>query len=166
MPRFLLPLLLILLLLPGAGTAAENSDGPHILAGTGIAADILRDLTGPGAQIRQLIPGGACPGHYDLRPGDLLFLKQADLLVLESYQPSMANMADLVRAADNARLRIVVLPKEADAMLPKAQIAYTEILAAKLGELFPALNAPVAEAASRRIAKVRDEWWQPGKPPG
>lgn len=153
MQRCILTFLLFVLLLPGTGNASQTT--PRILAGTSIVADILSDLTGPEAKVQQLIPGGACPGHYDLRPGDLIFLEKADLLVLEGYQPNMSNMTDLIQAADNRKLQTLVLPKIYNSMLPSAQITYTERLATELAKLFPAMASSVDKAAAKRIDMIR-----------
>lgn len=152
MARHLLCLFLVLAVL---SAPAYAGDKPRILAGTATVADILRDLMGDEAELRQLIPGGACPGHYDLRPGDLLFLEDADLLILEAYQPEMANMADLIRAADNADLQTFVLPLEYNTMLPQAQLNYTAVLAGQLAARFPDLAGSVADAAAKRVQTVQ-----------
>ncbi|WP_022663189.1 metal ABC transporter substrate-binding protein [Paucidesulfovibrio longus] len=128
----------------------------RILAGTSIAADIVSDLCGPAAAVRLLIPGGACPGHYDLRPGDLRFLGGAQLLVLESFQSEMPNMRDLIRAARNEQLQIFVLPEAESAMLPEAQERLTLALAKELARLRPELASRLERATAERIARVRE----------
>ena len=153
MPRFLAVLFLLLSLVPTSLSLAQEQ--PRILAGTATTADILKDLTGGAAEIRQLIPGGACPGHYDLRPGDLIFLEEADLLVLEAYQVDMPNMADLVRAADNSDLQTFVAPLVMDTMLPKSQLKLTLMLAEELCRVFPDLADQVDQALAERARMVR-----------
>lgn len=152
MARLSLCLFLVLAFLCGPAGAGDE---PCIMAGTATTADVLRDLTGDRAEIRQLIPGGACPGHYDLRPGDLLFLEEADLLVLEAYQPEMANMVDLIRAAGNADLQVFVLPLEMEPMLPQGQGNYTAVLAAELIARFPDLADQVAAGEAQRVEMIR-----------
>ncbi|MGE4551484.1 MAG: metal ABC transporter solute-binding protein, Zn/Mn family [Desulfovibrionaceae bacterium] len=164
MRRLLVPVVLLAALaaflsaaLPAPAPAADP-DRPLILAGTSLAADLIADLTrdlpGGPAEVRTLIPGGACPGHYDLRPGDLRFLHSAALLVLESYQTGMANMRELVRAAENERLAIFALPQAEGSMLPDAQRAATRALASRLAKLWPKRAADLARAAARRLAAI------------
>lgn len=150
MKRLFFVLLLIL-----CSVNAPAQELPRILAGTGTSADILRDLCGKQAHIRQLIPGGTCPGHYDLRPGDLEFLGEADLLVLEPYQLQMANMHDLIGAAENSYLQILTLPPAKSAMLPQTQLEYTHVLADYVKSHFQNLASHVAEAAKRRIERIK-----------
>lgn len=135
---------------------ARAGDADRILAGTSTVADILEDLAGERAEIRLLIPGGSCPGHYDLRPGDLRFLGEARLLVLEHFQPAMPNMQNLVRAADNEALRIVTLPEEPCALLPEAQKRLTLALADRLTEVWPEQAATIARAATGRLARIAE----------
>ncbi len=152
MPRITIIILLLML----SALPAWAADPPRVLAGTSTVADILTDLCGDAVEVRELIPGGTCPGHYDLRPGDLLFLEQADLLVLEAYQPDLANMADLIRAADNTELQTFVLPLKYDTMLPQVQLDYTAALALDLADRFPDLADRVIQAAAQRIAMIQE----------
>lgn len=144
-----------LVLTSGPAAADQTSDGPRILAGTANVADILNDLVGDRAEIRQLIPGGACPGHYDLRPGDLLFLEKADLLILEAYQPGQSNMANLMQAVDNTNLQTIVLPQAYSTMLPPVQLQYTEVLSKNLVQRFPRMAGQIQDSASRRLEMIR-----------
>lgn len=161
--RYALPVLLGIMLLMTATlprsalSLDEQASGQRIriLAGTSTVADILEDLFGDAAEIRLLIPGGSCPGHYDLRPSDLRFLGDADALVLESFQPEMQNMRNLVRAADNGRLETYVLPEVESAMLPEAQRRMTLDLAERFSQFRPAIDPLLKRNAAERLARIQ-----------
>ncbi|MEF2146447.1 MAG: zinc ABC transporter substrate-binding protein [Desulfovibrionaceae bacterium] len=125
-----------------------------VLAGTSIVADVLQDLCGEWAEVRSLIPGGACPGHYDLRPGDLRFLHHADLLVLEPFQTELPNMQDLVRAAENKNLNTLVMPGVGAGMLPETQRVYSRALAARLARLWPERGSELEQAVAERVGRI------------
>lgn len=153
--RFLTLTLGVLLLSAWTPSRTMAGERPCALAGTSTVADILTDLGGDRLQVRLLIPGGSCPGHYDLRPGDLRFLGQADLLVLEYFQKDMPNMRNLVRAAANPDLELLNLPEETCALLPKAQERLTRFLADRLASHWPGEATAIRSAADRRIERIQ-----------
>ncbi|WP_461208816.1 metal ABC transporter solute-binding protein, Zn/Mn family [Desulfocurvus sp. DL9XJH121] len=125
----------------------------HLVAGTTIISDILTDLC-PQAEVRALIPGGACPGHYDLRPADLAGLAEADALVLHPWQRDLENMRALVNAAASPKLRVLVVPEPGNAMVPEVQARYVRALAAMLIDLAPQLRESINQAAGARLNRL------------
>ena len=132
---------------------AQAGQPLKLMAGTTLLADIAADLC-PGAEVRALIPGGACPGHYDLRASDLALLAEADALFLHPWQAGLENMRNLVAAAANPRLRVLVVAESGNAMVPEVQARYVRAMAAMLTELAPQAHADVEAAARNRSARV------------
>lgn len=150
MIRRLLVALVCCLCLAGQAQAKEQL---KLLAGTTMLEDILTDLC-PQAEVRAMIPGGACPGHYDLRPADLALLAEADALFLHPWQRGLENVQALVEASANAGLRVLVVPESGNAMVPEVQGRYVRAMATMLGEMAPHLRNSVQEAAAVRLARV------------
>lgn len=65
----------------GEGSGESGSDGPRIVATTGIAADIAAAVAGEGAEVAQLVPDGAEPHSYAPSAREQRDLEEADLLV-------------------------------------------------------------------------------------
>lgn len=140
---------LVFLLLP---RAHADTDAPQrIVAGTTLIADIVHDLL-PQAEVRTLIPGGACPGHYDIRPGDVRLLRDADAIYLHAWQTAQPHITTLLDAAQTQR-QPVALPDAGNALLPENNLLLTRHIAAELAELFPQHKRDIsARAAARRRA--------------
>ena len=60
---------------------------------------IVEDLGEKTGQSMSLIPPAMCPGHYDLRPGDVKRVAESDALLLHAFQGQMANITGLMAAA-------------------------------------------------------------------
>jgi ABC-type Zn uptake system ZnuABC Zn-binding protein ZnuA len=73
-----LPLIAIALALCACGDEATPDRGGQIVATTTQAADLARNVTG---EVRSLVPPGADPHDYELRPDDLAALAEADWVV-------------------------------------------------------------------------------------
>lgn len=149
MRRMLLALVCCLLL----AVPAQAQPSLRLVAGTTMLADILTDLC-PKAKVRTLIPGGACPGHYDLRASDMTMLAEADALFLHPWQPGLENIRALVDAVSNPRLRTMVVSEPGNAMVPEVHARYVRAMAAMLAELAPQWRKEVEVAAQDRLKRV------------
>jgi zinc transport system substrate-binding protein len=125
-----------------------------IVAGTTILADILNGLARPGTEIRTIIPGGACPGHYDVRPGDLKLLSEADALFIHPWQKMQGNMQDFIKTAENQHLSILVVATKGNAMVPPVQSQAVELITGQLSQLDPDNGSTYADAAKKRISTI------------
>jgi zinc transport system substrate-binding protein len=146
---------LCLCLILACASAARAEAPPRILAGTTLVADVLRDLCPQGAEIRVLIPGGACPGHFDLKPGDLALVQDARAVILHQWQKDMAAMRNLLRAAQNEALDADYLPEPENPMLPAGQLALTRAVQDALQRRFPAWSGHVRARAEARAARIQ-----------
>ena len=66
-PGFLLVFLLLTLLAP-LSCVQSSAD---IMTGSSLIADVTQDLAEGKLEVRNLIPPGICPGHYDVKPSDV-----------------------------------------------------------------------------------------------
>jgi len=62
----------------------------------------VRILAGPEVDVHVLVPPGACPGHADITPGELLQLRTADLVLHHEFQHSLAEKWKQAGLADTA----------------------------------------------------------------
>jgi zinc/manganese transport system substrate-binding protein len=70
----------VLVFASGCGGDSDR-DGVHVVATTTIAADIVRNVAGPDADVDTLIPESVSPHDYALSAKDRARLEDADLLV-------------------------------------------------------------------------------------
>jgi len=69
------------LLLGACGDEDEDDADLHVVATTGIVAEIARNIAGPGVEIEQLVPDGASPHDFQLSAKDRQKLAEADLVL-------------------------------------------------------------------------------------
>jgi zinc/manganese transport system substrate-binding protein len=81
---FISTLLVLSALLAACGSDDGPAAGgePHVVATTGVVADIAQQVAGPEAEVEQVIPDGASPHDFQLSARDRHLLEQADLLVV------------------------------------------------------------------------------------
>jgi len=71
----------LLLAVPAAGCGREDEQGVQVLATTPIAAEVVRAVAGPDAQVATLLTGTASPHDYGASAKDRARLEEADLVV-------------------------------------------------------------------------------------
>jgi zinc transport system substrate-binding protein len=150
--RFILVSLVLLIIAP---FNAANAKDLKIVAGTTLLSDILKDIAGSGAQIRTVIPGGSCPGHYDIKPGDIKLLAEADALFIHPWQKGQQNIQSIIRAAENEGLKIVMVAAKGNVMVPQVQCQAIEAISENLKRIDPGKAQAYTEAATRRISRVK-----------
>lgn len=151
--RFFITLMMVISFLIASPMSQAVAKELKIVAGTTLLADILTELA-PDATIRTVIPGGACPGHYDIKPGDLKLLSEADVLFIHPWQKMLGNMKRFIQAAENQNLNIRVVALKGNFMVPAVQAKAVEMLAAQLSELDTEGAAAFTAAAEKRTARV------------
>lgn len=125
-----------------------------IMTGSSFITGIIQDLTDGQLETRTLIPPGVCPGHYDVKTGDIQALADSKALFIHNYQQNYANIAGAVEAADNADLVITVLNVTGNWMVPAVQAEGVGKIAEALGEIYPENAAYYQGNATERIQAI------------
>jgi zinc transport system substrate-binding protein len=152
-PSVMAVLLLAALLLPLSCTSSSVAS-VDLVAGSSLIADIAQDLTDGKMEVRNLIPPGVCPGHYDVKPSDVETLANSKALIIHNWQQNMKNITGLVEAADNPGLVIKVIDVPDMPMVPQIQAQTTDRIAEALGEIDPENSAYYEEKAAERTQAV------------
>ena len=144
-------LLLAVLLLP---LSCARSSAADIMAGSSLIADIAQDLTDGKMEVRNLIPPGMCPGHYDVKPSDVETLANSKVFIIHNWQQNMKNITGLVEAADNPGLVIKIIDVPDKPMVPQIQAETVDKIAQALGEIDPENSAYYQEKAAERAQAI------------
>ncbi len=147
-------LLLFLVFFQTRFAALAFSQERVILAGTSGIADIAGDLLEGSAAVRVLVPGGACPGHYDLSPGDLLAASNAMAIIIEPWQRSMHNIGGLIRAAEFDESKLHLAAVSGSLMVPENQLTATRAVAGILSEVIPERREQINYRCARRLEEI------------
>lgn len=144
--------------------AADAATAPkarlQVLAGTTLIEDLARTVGGERVSVRTVIPGGACPGHHDVRASDVTAFATADVILLHDWQRGQAHIRALLDTAPGAADRVRVPEVPGNWMLPEVQaraaMAVAGLLAAADPEGAADYSRRAAERADRAVA-VGDE---------
>ncbi len=120
----------VLLWLPSCARASVD-----LVAGSSHIANIVADLSDGRLKTRVLIPPGACPGTYDIKPGDIEALTKSKALLIHDYQQNMKNVTGAIEAARSPNLVIKVISVTGNWMVPSVQAEGVTKIAEVLAEL-------------------------------
>lgn len=127
-----------------------SSPSVEIVTGSSQIASAVRDIAGDKLDITNIIPGGMCPGHYDVKPGDVEALSNSKLFIIHNWQQDKANITGLIEAANNPDLPIRVINIADAPMLPSYQIEMVDSLSLILAEMSPGDSDYYQESAANR----------------
>jgi len=138
MNRKLVPVILAVLILANLFTLSScTQQSADIMAGSSLIANIIQDVADDKVETRTLIPPGTCPGHYDVKPSDIVALANSKALFIHNYQENFENITGLLEAAENPDLIVKVLNVTGNWMTPPVQAEAVDKIAQALGEIDP-----------------------------
>jgi ABC-type Zn uptake system ZnuABC Zn-binding protein ZnuA len=152
----LLAAILVLSLAAGVwlgGCAAENPDKLNVVTSTSLIAQIVERVGGDKVSVVNIIPPAQCPGHFDVKPGDIQKLADADLFLLHGWQGEKFS-DDLIASANNKSLTTVKIELSGNWMTPPVQRDATDKISAALAQVDPGNSASYQQAADEYKAVV------------
>jgi zinc transport system substrate-binding protein len=155
MNRKLVPVILAVLILANLFTLSScTQQSADIMAGSSLIANIIQDVADDKVETRTLIPPGTCPGHYDVKPSDIVALANSKALFIHDYQENFENITGLIEAAENPDLIIKVLNVTGNWMTPPVQAEAVDKIAQALGEIDPENAAYYEGKADERAQAI------------
>jgi len=116
-----------------------------VVTSTSLITQIVERVGGDMVDVVNIIPPAQCPGHFDVKPGDIQKLADADLFLLHGWQGEMFSQ-DLIASANNPDLTVVNINvkvgENTNWMAPPVQQAAVDKIVAALSEV-DAENAAV-----------------------
>jgi zinc transport system substrate-binding protein len=134
--------------------AQHAQPSPDIMTGSSFITNIIQDLADGKVEAHTIIPPGVCPGHYDVKPSDIVALANSKALFIHNYQQNYENIAGAIEAAENADLIITVLNVTGNWMVPAVQAEAVNKIAQALGEIYPENAAYYAGNATERAQAI------------
>ncbi|MFH0786268.1 MAG: metal ABC transporter substrate-binding protein [Pseudomonadota bacterium] len=128
-------------LLSGVSFSADKIPGPEkpvIVASTTMIASLVRDLAGDHFEILTLLPPNSCPGHFDLKPADVLRIRDAVLIIGHQYQ---RDLQKALRSQVREKGRWLILADRYTPTIPEDYLRMGRFLLDDLKRRFPAQEA-------------------------
>ncbi|HEY56489.1 MAG TPA: zinc ABC transporter substrate-binding protein [Dehalococcoidia bacterium] len=151
----------------GACAPAKTVNNLNVVTSTSLIAQIVTRVGGDKVSVINIIPPAQCPGHFDVKPGDIQRLADADLFLLHGWQGEKFSQ-ELIDSADNPDLTVVSLDiqtTESDNwMVPSVQREATDKITAALCQVDSENSAAYQQRAadysnviSAKEAELRSE---------
>jgi zinc transport system substrate-binding protein len=144
-----IPVLLIGLLL--GGCSGLNSPRLKVVTGSSLLTCIVQQVGKDKVEVTNLIPPAQHPGDFNVKPGDIKTLSEADLFILHGW-PGEKYADQFVAAADNPHLTVVKAAVDGNWMIPSIQSAAAGKIAAVLGQA-DSKNSPDFQKAAEEYQK-------------
>lgn len=146
-------IILVILLLAISGCAAKESPKLKVATGTSLIADIVKNVGGDKVETVNIVPPAACPGHFDLKPGDVQKLAEARLFLRHDWQGKMFTK-ELIESVHNKDLQVVEVAVAGNWMAPPVQKEAVTKIAGILMEKDPANMAYYKQNADRLVSLI------------
>ena len=105
-----------------------------VVTTTSLISQIVERVGGNTIEVANIIPPAQCPGHFDVKPGDVAMLAEGDLFFKHGWQGEMFS-DDLIASADNPDLEVVTLNIQGNWMTPAVQQEAVDIITDALQQL-------------------------------
>jgi len=151
----ILVLSLIIFSLLGGCTSAGTSK-LNVVTSTSLIASLVERVGGDRVDVVNIIPPAQCPGHFDVKPGDIQKLAEADLFLLHGWQGEMFAQ-DLIASANNPDLTVVTIDVEglgSDWMTPPGQLVATDKISAALCQVDAENSSVYQQSATEYKDKI------------
>lgn len=121
-----------------------------VVATTTVMKSLVQEIGGSKVAADVIIPGGSCPGHYDIRPGDVNALRLSSALFIHGYESFVPHLLD---ASGRGNTKVITVAVKGNWLLPANSICAAGMIADSLIGLDPAHKAEY----SRRFHLFREK---------
>ncbi|MBA7707477.1 Manganese ABC transporter substrate-binding lipoprotein [subsurface metagenome] len=147
--------LVIALILSGCESAKTSQ--LKVVTSTSLITQIVERVGGDMVDVVNIIPPAQCPGHFDVKPGDIQQLADADLFLLHGWQGEMFSQ-DLIATANNPDLAVVNINvkvgENTNWMAPPVQQAAVDKIATTLSEVDAKNSSAYQQSAAELKAQI------------
>ncbi len=151
----ILALSLIATSILGGCTPTETSR-LKVVTSTSLLASIVERVGGDRVDVVNIIPPAQCPGHFDVKPGDIQKLADADLFLLHGWQGEMFSQ-ELITSANNPDLTVVKIDIKGNWMTPSVQLVAIDEITAILGQVDTENSSACQKSAAELKEKITDK---------
>ncbi len=103
-----------------SGGSREGFSRLKVVTSTSLIAQIVERVGGEMVDVANIIPPAQCPGHFDVKPGDIQRLTEADIFILHGWQGEKFSKK-LIASVNNPDLTVVIVHVRGNWMTPLVQ---------------------------------------------
>jgi len=137
------------------GCSPAGTSKLKVVTSTSLIASLVERVGGNRVDVVNIIPPAQCPGHFDVKPGDIQRLADADLFFLHGWQGEMFS-EELIASANNPDLTVVTVVEGlgSDWMTPSGQLAATDKITDALCQVDAENSSVYRESATEYKGKI------------
>ena len=99
----------------------KSTDKLKVVSTTSLIGNIVEKIGGEKVQVVTIVPGGQCPGHFDISPGDVRVLEESQLLLEHGFEGELF-IKDMLNLVENNNLQRITLNEKGSWMIPEIQL--------------------------------------------
>jgi zinc transport system substrate-binding protein len=140
------------------GCSDKDTGKLKVVTSTSLIASIAERVGGDLAKVVNIIPPAQCPGHFDVKPGDIQKLADADLFLLHGWQGEKFSQ-DLIASANNPDLTVVKINVQGNWMTPPVQAQATDQIASALCQVDAGNSSTYQQSAAeyKNIVEAKED---------
>jgi len=139
------------------GCSPEDTQKLKVVTSTSLISSIVERVGGDEVDMANIIPPAQCPGHFDVKPGDIQSLADADLFLMHGWQGEKF-ADDLIASAQNPDLTVVRLDipsnPQSNWMTPPVQIKAIDKITDSLCQVDTKNNSAYLKSAAALADKI------------
>ena len=134
------------------GCSSATTSKLKVVTSTSLLASVVERVGGDRVDVVNIIPPAQCPGHFDVKPGDIQKLADADLFLMHGWQGEMFAQ-ELIASANNPDLTVARIDITGNWMTPPVQLEAIDEITAILGQA----DAKDSSAYQKSAAEYKDK---------
>jgi len=135
-----------------SGCSPTTNSKLKVVTSTSLLASVVERVGGDRVDVVNIIPPAQCPGHFNVKPGDIQKLADADLFLLHGWQGEKFPQ-ELIASANNPDLTVVIINIEGSWMTPPVQVKAVDEITAILSQADAGNSSAYQESATELKGK-------------
>ncbi|UCB59478.1 MAG: zinc ABC transporter substrate-binding protein [Thermoplasmatales archaeon] len=134
-----------------SNNVSAEEDSIKILCSNAVLADFTSNLIKENVSINHIMPGGACPSHFDITPGDIEKCINADVVISLGYETWLE---PLINNSGNIDVKQIKCTDLGEWSLPSNAVKFVEKIRDELIILYPEQLNTIKINAEEYIALI------------
>jgi ABC-type Zn uptake system ZnuABC Zn-binding protein ZnuA len=126
----------------------------NIVCTNSILADFTSNIITENVTITYIMPGGACPSHFDINPGQVSEIIDADIIISLGWESWLTNISDKLVSIDQNQVKCLGLGEWS---LPSNAIKFVEKIRDELGVILLEQNQTIQINAHNYINEINEK---------
>jgi len=133
---------------------AANAEATNIVCTNEVLADFTENIVQENVTIDFIMPGGACPSHFDTTPSDITKIISADIVISLGWEPWLS---DLIEKSGNAEVVEIKCSQLGEWSLPSNAKNFTIRIRDGLAIALPEQNETIQTNSQEFLTKIDEK---------